>query len=119
MIDGTGRNCQFFGYQLNTVQLDMDDRTNDKQNICWAGEPMTLFDVVENGEVKGFNDEAFKQMLRMFLMKPVDPGVDLRPYLPDEQSPSRITRHINHLGEEPIERKKIGRFQYPRNAVYF
>lgn len=89
------------------------------RNILWASEPMKMFDTIENGQVKGLNEEAFKTMTKLFMLKPVDRGIDLRPYLPDEESPVKKSLYINFKGEEPLPVKKIGRWEYTRNPVYF
>ena len=73
----------------------------------------------QGGEVKGFNDEALQQIIKFFVLKPADRGVDLRPYLADEEAPVDRGRLINHKGDDIIEQPPIGRWQYPRNPVYF
>jgi len=112
-------NVRFFTYQLNTLHLWKDDSANQMRNILWATDTAKLFDSVEGGQVKGFNDDVLRQILKFFTLKPVNRGIDLRPYLADEESPVSQDRLINLKGEEPIERPPIGRWQYPRNAVYF
>ena len=67
----------------------------------------------------GLNDEVFKQLIKMLILQPVDRGVDLRPYLPEETAPKHKHVYINKLGDPPLDIPKIGRWQYPRNAVYF
>ena len=92
---------------------------NSRRNLMWTSEMTPLYDVIEGGQVKGFNDEVLQSLLRCVLLAPVDRGVDLRPYLPKEDAPSKTRLHINHVGDEPLPREEIGRFQYPVNAVYF
>lgn len=112
-------NLYVCAYQLNTLELYKNDECNPYRNLAWVSGPHRLYDQVENGQVKGFNDEVLKLLLKCILLKPVDRGVDLRPYLPDEESPLNNKLFINMKGEPPIEHPKIERFQYPRNAVYF
>ena len=111
-----GQCIQLFAYQLNTLKLWLDNDANRLRNVVWASEPMPLF---EGGSRKP-NADAFKLLLRSLLLRPAErPGVDLRPYLPQEEAPLKRTSYINRKGEEPFPYEKIGRFQYPRNAVYF
>lgn len=111
-----GQCIQLFAYQLNTLRLWLDDGANPLRNVVWASEPVPLFE----GESRRPNADAFKLLMRTLLLRPAArPGVDLRPYLPEEESPTKRTAYFNRKGEEPFPYEKIGRFQYPRNAVYF
>ena len=92
---------------------------NPRNNIVWVGNKYKLFDCVEDGKVQGFNDEAFVNLLKFLLLKPVDRGYDLRPYISEEHAAANKKQFINMKGEEPLNHEKIGRFQYPRNAIYF
>ena len=85
----------------------------------WMTDRIKLYDIVEGGEVKGFNDEALKMLLNCFLITPAEKGVDLRPFLTEEEAPMKKKRYINNIGEEPLPFDKPERFQYPRNSVYF
>lgn len=106
-------------YQLNTLELFKDDLGNPYQNLAWISGPHKLYDTVEDGQVKGFNEDTLELLLKCFLLKPVERDINLRPYLPLEESPLHTNPHINYKGEPPIERAPIGRFQYPRNSKYF
>ena len=114
-----GQWFRFLVYQLNTLHLWKDDECHPTRNILWASPRMKLYDAIEDGQVKGLNDNALRQFLQCLAVKPQDRGVDLRPYLPNEPAPGLTKKHINHLGEGPLSHHKIGRFEYPRNAVYF
>ena len=114
-----GQMFRFFTYQLNTLRLWIDDGNepyNPLRNIVWASEPMPLYDP----DTQSVNDEMLKVLLKCVLMQPaVRHGVEMRPYLPDEEAPVQQTVHLNKKGEELLPYVKIGQFQYPRNAVYF
>ena len=111
---------RFFCYQLNTLRLWIDDGTeptnNPLRNIVWASEPMPLY----NPETQSVNDEVLKLLLGCVLLQPaVRHGVEMRPYLPDEEAPIWQTVFLNNIGDEYLPYVKIGRHQYPPNAVYF
>ena len=114
-----GHVFQFFIYQLNTLRLWVDDGIepyNPLRNIVWASEPMPFY----NLEAQSVNDEMLKVLLKCVLLQPaVRHGVNMRPYLPDEEAPVQHTAFLNNKGEEPLPYVKIGQYQYPRNAVYF
>ena len=118
LTDGAN-SVRLFAYQLNTLHLWKDDKANPLRNVLWTTDTMKLFDRVEGGDVKGFNDEVLQQIIKFFVLKPVDRGVDLRPYLTDEEAPVNRGRLINHKGDDVIEQPPIGRWQYPRHPVYF
>ncbi len=80
---------------------------------------MKLFEAIENGEVKGFDDEVLKLMIQFVSRAPMDRGIDLRPYLPHEEAPSKKEQFINLKGEEPLPMKIPDRFEFPRNSQYF
>ena len=73
-----------------------------------------------NPDTQTVNEEVLKLFLRCVLLQPaVRHGVEMRPYLPDEEAPVKHTAYINNIGEEPFPYVKIGQYQYPKNAVYF
>jgi len=115
-----GQMFRFFCYQLNTLRLWVDDGVepscNPLRNIVWASDPMPLY----NPDTQSLNEDVFKVLLRCILLQPaVRHGVEMRPYLPDEEAPVQNTVFLNNKGEELLPYVKIGQFQYPRNAVYF
>ena len=114
-----GKLIQFFAYQLNTMHMWQSREANPRNNLVWVGKRRQMFEHIEDGKIVGFNDEAFVDLLRFVTMETVDRGYDLQPYVLDEYSPAKKRLFINHKGDEPLPYKKIGRFQYPPNAVYF
>jgi small subunit ribosomal protein S30 len=52
-----------------------------RRNLCWGTEPRQLYDTVEGGEVKGYDDEVMKTLLRMYLREPRSAFDGMRPYL--------------------------------------
>ncbi|NXA61403.1 RT30 protein, partial [Mohoua ochrocephala] len=66
-----GKYFAFFCYQLNTLALTAEtNKNNPRKNICWGTDSKPLYDVVEDGNVKGFNDEVLLQLVRFLLNRP-------------------------------------------------
>ncbi|NXX27956.1 RT30 protein, partial [Nicator chloris] len=66
-----GKYFAFFCYQLNTLALTAETvRNNPRKNICWGTDSKPLYDVVEDGNVKGFNDEVLLQLVHFLLNRP-------------------------------------------------
>ncbi|KAM9213262.1 large ribosomal subunit protein mL65 [Leptosomus discolor] len=66
-----GKYFAFFCYQLNTLALTVETiQNNPRKNICWGTDSKPLYDVVEDGTVKGFNDEVLLQLVRFLLNRP-------------------------------------------------
>ncbi|NWU49914.1 RT30 protein, partial [Dromas ardeola] len=66
-----GKYFAFFCYQLNTLALTAETiQNNSRKNICWGTDSKPLYDVVEDGSVKGFNDEVLLQLVRFLLNRP-------------------------------------------------
>ncbi|NXI43082.1 RT30 protein, partial [Galbula dea] len=66
-----GKYFAFFCYQLNTLALTMETiQNNSRKNICWGSDSKPLYDVVEDGSVKGFNDEVLLQLVHFLLNRP-------------------------------------------------
>ncbi|XP_075597432.1 large ribosomal subunit protein mL65 [Balearica regulorum gibbericeps] len=66
-----GRYFAFFCYQLNTLALTVETiQNNARKNICWGTDSQPLYDVVEDGNVKGFNDEVLLKLVRFLLNRP-------------------------------------------------
>ncbi|NWV29373.1 RT30 protein, partial [Origma solitaria] len=66
-----GKYFAFFCYQLNTLALTAETiQNNPRKNICWGTDSTPLYDVVEDGNVKGFNDEVLLQLVRFLLNRP-------------------------------------------------
>ncbi|KAL3867401.1 hypothetical protein ACJMK2_044606 [Sinanodonta woodiana] len=107
-IASDGQSFSFFAYQLNTLQLWKNDKANPRRNLCWSSLDNKLYETVENGKVKGFSDDVFKTLLKFLSLKPVDRGVDLRPYLPkDKPLPVDCKEYIPKTVEKIIVEEKI------------
>ncbi|XP_027736663.1 39S ribosomal protein S30, mitochondrial [Empidonax traillii] len=66
-----GKYFAFFCYQLNTLALTAETiKNNPRKNICWGTESKPLYDVVEDGNVKNFNDEVLLHLVRFLLNRP-------------------------------------------------
>ncbi|NWY46230.1 RT30 protein, partial [Sylvia atricapilla] len=66
-----GKYFAFFCYQLNTLALSAETvRNNPRKNICWGTDSKPLYDIVEDGNVKGFNDEVLIQLVHFLLNRP-------------------------------------------------
>ncbi|XP_051499237.1 39S ribosomal protein S30, mitochondrial [Apus apus] len=66
-----GKYFAFFCYQLNTLALTVETiKNNPRKNICWGTDSKPLYDVVEDGSVKGFNDEVLLLLVRFLLNRP-------------------------------------------------
>ncbi|XP_015471064.1 39S ribosomal protein S30, mitochondrial [Parus major] len=66
-----GKYFAFFCYQLNTLALTAETiKDNPRKNICWGTDSKPLYDVVEDGNVKGFNDEVLLQLVNFLLNRP-------------------------------------------------
>ncbi|XP_063996494.1 large ribosomal subunit protein mL65 [Pogoniulus pusillus] len=66
-----GKYFAFFCYQLNTLALTAETvKNNPRKNICWGTESKPLYDGVEDGHVKGFNDEVLLMLVRFLLNRP-------------------------------------------------
>jgi len=76
-----GHDWSFYTYQLNTVTLSVDFLPHKRRNLCWGTEPRTLYHTVENGEVKGYDDEVMKTLLKMYIREPRSKFEGMRPYL--------------------------------------
>ncbi|NWT04783.1 RT30 protein, partial [Mionectes macconnelli] len=66
-----GKYFAFFCYQLNTLALTAETiKNNPRKNICWGTESKPLYGVVEDGNVKDFNDEVLLHLVRFLLNRP-------------------------------------------------
>ncbi|KAM6391903.1 large ribosomal subunit protein mL65 [Rhynochetos jubatus] len=66
-----GKYFAFFCYQLNTLALTVETiKNNPRKNICWGTDSKPLYDVVEDGSVKGFNDEVLLHLVHLLLNRP-------------------------------------------------
>ncbi|XP_040833451.1 39S ribosomal protein S30, mitochondrial [Ochotona curzoniae] len=66
-----GKYFSFFCYQLNTLALTAQaDQNNPRKNICWGTQSKPLYEAIEDGDVKGFNDEVLLQIVHFLLNRP-------------------------------------------------
>ncbi|NP_990270.1 39S ribosomal protein S30, mitochondrial [Gallus gallus] len=66
-----GKYFAFFCYQLNTLALTAETiQKSSRKNICWGTDSKPLYDVVEDGSVRGFNDEVLLQLVGFLLNRP-------------------------------------------------
>ncbi|XP_067139398.1 large ribosomal subunit protein mL65 [Centruroides vittatus] len=85
-VVSNGKLWAFFIYQLNTIGLHSDIDNNSLQNLCWSSGPMELFDVIENNEFKGLNEDVFKILYKFFINRPYyTKGLNLTPYLSEDK----------------------------------
>ncbi|XP_041360632.1 39S ribosomal protein S30, mitochondrial-like [Gigantopelta aegis] len=96
-----GQHFTFFAYQLNTLHLWKSNDANPTRNVCWHTDQMKLYDVVEDGTVKGFNDDVLRNIVKMFVLKPRAREVNLRPTLP--AGDSRLIEQTKYLSEKQEE----------------
>jgi len=82
-----GQDYSFYAYQLNTCALyqRFSGDANPHRNVCFSIDEMKLFETIENDQVKGFNEDVLKNLIKFYLMKPVEPNYELRPYLSPER----------------------------------
>lgn len=76
----------FSVYQLNTTLLSnhhIDD--NPKRNLYWTTGPMRLFEKIEDNKVHGLNDEVLKNLIKMYINKPQERNVEMKPYLGEDE----------------------------------
>lgn len=103
-----GQYYTFFAYQLNTLHLWLDDEANPLKNICWVTGPHKLYDRIEDGKVKGFDDSVLEHIVKFLCIKPVDRGIDLRPNLGKEDDKLGVSEYIERKKllveyEEPVQ----------------
>ena len=68
-----GQTFSFNAYQLNTLHLWQDDKTESQTNIFWYGEEEELYKSVTIGQtnkVEGFNWKVLQKLLKFLLIKP-------------------------------------------------
>ncbi|XP_073478243.1 large ribosomal subunit protein mL65 [Aquarana catesbeiana] len=66
-----GKYFSFFCYQLNTIALAVDsDKDPNRKNICWGTQSAPLYEAVEDGDIKGFNEDVFRQLVVFFQNRP-------------------------------------------------
>ena len=104
-----GQNYRLFAYQLNTLQMWLNDEANPLRNVCWVSKPLKLYETIEDGKVKGFDDSVLELVLKFMCLKPVERGIDLRPNLVPEDNTLSVGEYI--------EEKKL-RVEYEQPVRY-
>lgn len=103
-----GRLFSIYSYQLNTLHLWKDDEGNPLRNICYIQDSLPMYDTIENGQVKGFNDDTFKALMKCFILKPADRGYEMKPTISSDSSDlKRLDRYISDPIEEIIIKEQI------------
>ncbi|KAG8193842.1 hypothetical protein JTE90_029574 [Oedothorax gibbosus] len=93
-----GQDWTFFVYQLNTIAFHSDVDQKDRRNICWSSKKMRLFDTIEDGQVKGINEEVYKVLLKFLLNAPIaKDGLNLRPYLGEDKREKEDAEHMRYF----------------------
>ncbi|XP_050667859.1 39S ribosomal protein S30, mitochondrial [Leptidea sinapis] len=81
-----GQLLSFYVYQLNTITMNIDAvNTNPKHNICYGTKPMELYETIEDGKVKGLNEDTLKMLIQFYVNAPVERDHELKPYLGHEE----------------------------------
>ena len=85
----------------------VDDEANPLRNVCWVTGPLKLYETIEDGKVKGFDDAVLEHLLKFMCLKPVDRGIDLRPNLVPEDDKIGVAEYIERKKfvveyEEPV-----------------
>ncbi|KAJ2949399.1 hypothetical protein O0L34_g15313 [Tuta absoluta] len=81
-----GQLWSFYTYQLNTITMhneQMDE--NPKHNVCFGTTPQKLYETIENGQVKGLNEDVLKTIVQFYLNAPEEREHELKPYLGKEE----------------------------------
>ncbi|XP_063368268.1 large ribosomal subunit protein mL65 [Cydia amplana] len=82
-----GQIWSLYAYQLNTILMHSEHiDTNPKHNICFGTQPMKLFDTIEDGKVKGLNENVLKMLVQFYMNTPEERDYDMKPYLDKEES---------------------------------
>ena len=102
------------------MHLWKPDSANPLRNLLWASERMNLYDSIDNGKVSGINEDAVRMIVEMLSIAPMDMSLDnQRPYDTECVALNDVEQYIANAGQEQLPQFKPGRFEYPRNAVYY
>lgn len=81
-----GQLWSLYAYQLNTIEMHHEKiYENPKHNVCFGTRPMKLYETLENGKVKGLNDDVLKMLIQVYMNTPEERDHDLKPYLGKEE----------------------------------
>ena len=115
-----GCNVTFSTFQLNTLAMWQQDAKQRLQNLCWLSEDQPLLQFDDRGDISDVNEHTLGLLLKFLLLETSERGgIDLRPYLPEHESPRHKTKQFNHIGEEHFEPFRPERNQYPANSTYY
>ncbi|XP_075979606.1 mitochondrial ribosomal protein S30 [Anticarsia gemmatalis] len=80
-----GQLWSLYAYQLNTIEMHNDKvDSNPKHNVCFGTKPMKLYDCIEDGKVKGLNEDVLKMLIQFYLNAPEEREHEMKPYLGKE-----------------------------------
>ncbi|XP_072938081.1 uncharacterized protein mRpS30 [Epargyreus clarus] len=81
-----GQLLSLYVYQLNTIEMhDQKMKENPKHNICYGTKPLKLYETIENGKVKGLNEDALKMLVQFYLNEPQERKHEMKPFLNSEE----------------------------------
>lgn len=81
-----GQFISLYAYQLNTITMNIDKVDNNpKYNICFGTTSMKLYESIENGQVKGLNEDVLKLLVQFYLNVPKEREHEMKPYLGKEE----------------------------------
>lgn len=81
-----GQLWSLYSYQLNTIVMHNEQiDKNPKHNVCFGTQPMKLFEAIENGNVKGLNEEVLKMLVQFYMNVPEERDHNMKPYLGKEE----------------------------------
>ncbi|KAG6444958.1 hypothetical protein O3G_MSEX003648 [Manduca sexta] len=80
-----GQLWSLYAYQLNTIVMHNEQmHLNPKHNICFGTTPLKLYETIENGKVKGLNEDLLKMLVQFYLNAPEEREHEMKPYLGKE-----------------------------------
>lgn len=81
-----GQLWSLYAYQLNTIEMHNDRLdSNHKHNICFGTKPLQLYECIEDGKVKGLNEDVLKMVVQFYLNSPEEREHEMKPYLGKEE----------------------------------
>lgn len=66
---------------MHNEQMD----ENPKHNVCFGTKPLKLYDTIEDGKVKGLNEDVLKMLVQFYLNSPEQRDHEMKPYLGKEE----------------------------------
>lgn len=81
-----GQLWSLYAYQLNTVEMHNEKMDgNPKHNICFGTKPLKLYETLEDGKVKGLNENVLKMIVQFYVNSPEEREHEMKPYLGKEE----------------------------------